>query len=109
MDFSEKLTKIHITLTYTNDTKKPKICLLFSWYQKCFFQRTATEVLPFLAAATRSALARLLSPSRVSLRSHNCCMNPALGRIERRDLTTISSRHDTENKEKKKNILAEAQ
>jgi hypothetical protein len=36
-------------------------------------------------------------------------MNPALGRIERRDLTTISSRHDTENKEKKKNILAEAQ
>lgn len=34
----------------------------------------------------RSALARLRSPRSASFRSHSCCRNPLLGRIERRDL-----------------------
>ena len=84
MDFGEKFTKIHtiqkkkivvIKFNNNNNNKKEK--------DEERNQRTATDV-PFLAA--KSALARLLSPNRVSLRSHNCCMNPALGRIERRDL-----------------------
>ena len=48
-------------------------------------QRTTTRLLTD-AAAAKSALARLLSPSKFSFRSHNCCRKPLLGRIERLDL-----------------------